>query len=105
MKRLLEGELSQERCKTLDDPQTLHELATVVNHIEEGNQFGGWIPFEKRDAVTSVIQTFRTNYATYQKLNEAEGSNGSNDSNVELMDCMVECKKMNAPFFDKIYLL
>ena len=73
MKELVKGLINQKRSKILDDPQSLHELETVVNHIEEGNQFGGWIPPDNRDAVTAAIETFRTNYAKYQELDDAEG--------------------------------
>ena len=68
LKELVEGLVNRERSEILEDPQTLHELATVVNHIAEGNQLGGWNPFEKRDAVTAAMGTFRTNYAEYKKL-------------------------------------
>ena len=73
MKKLVKKLINQKRSKILNDPQSLHELATVVNYIEEGNQFGGWIPPDNRDAVTSAIETFRTNYAEYKKLDDAEG--------------------------------
>ena len=73
MKELFKGLINQKRSEILGDPQSLHELETVVDHIEEGNQFGGWIPSDNRDAVTSTIETFRTNYAEYKKLDDAEG--------------------------------
>ena len=68
MKQLVGGQLNPNHRKTLEDPQTLHELATVVNHIEEGNHFGGWVPSDNQDAVTEAIGTFRTYYAKYQEL-------------------------------------
>ena len=73
MKELVKKLINEKRSEILGDPQSLHELETVVNRIEEGNQFGGWIPSDNRDAVTAAIETFRTNYAEYKKLDNAEG--------------------------------
>ena len=68
MKQLVGRQLKRDHRKTLEDPQTLHELAKVVDHIEGGNHFGGWVPSDNQDAVTEAIGTFRTNYAKYQEL-------------------------------------
>ena len=72
LNELVGTKLTPEHCKILEDPQTLISLEKVVVDIEEGNQFGGWVPWEKKDAVTEAIGTFRTNYAKYKELNAAD---------------------------------
>ena len=72
LNKLVGTKLTTEHRKTLKDPQTLSQLAEVVDDIQEGNHFGGWVPWEKRDAVTEAIGTFRANNAKYQELDAAE---------------------------------
>ena len=72
MNKLVGTKLTTEHRKTLKDPQTLSQLAEVVDDIQEGNQFGGWVRWEDKDAVTEAIGTFRTNYAKYKELNAAD---------------------------------